>query len=366
MTNHGKIPLQLTDAIGGTVRIARLGSLEWRVTQRFLGSEHDNAQNATWLRLDNAGRCATVRVRIRWADSRHMFARRLAYVRQNGVYQVVTGQTTPTASIYEFAARRGRSFFGPCPWYTNEDANRFLEAICRQSRLCTRRSIGSTAEGREIPCLTIGAAGDQPRRNVVIMARLHANETAGSFAVEAIARYLIGSRAARAWFKWFRFHIFPVVNPDGVANGLKLTRMGPVEQFDMERGGMISDDPTIRGLRTAVRALRPAVLLDYHSYLIRPPMLLAFDKRLLLRVLDILLAQKMDALNQSSYWYTYHSMRYRPESLRCYCHRHFGTSVLVTEIPWAHDRLPADIGRLGVRVFKALMAATLTSGDRII
>ena len=59
----------------------------------------------------------------------------------------------------------------------------------------------------------------------------------------------------------------------GVANGIKLTRMGPVDEYDMVRGGMTSADPTIVALREELFSLQPACLISHHSYLWSVPFL---------------------------------------------------------------------------------------------
>ena len=241
--------VQITDTIPGANTIERVAKNEWLVVQRHYGDGLDNAQNPSWLSGQNAGAPVKVRIRIRWAEFRWMGLRKNIYLQRGKSYTLVQGQSTPTESVYEFTLPSGASRFGPAPWYTNEDAARFIKRLTRRSPACAARSIGKTAEGRDIPCLTIDFGGRPAKKNVVITGRIHAFETAGSWAVEGAADYLLSPGVPKAWLDRYAFHLFPTINPDGVANGLKQTRLGPVQLYDMEQGGVASDDPTIRAFR---------------------------------------------------------------------------------------------------------------------
>ena len=346
--------IKLRDTVPGSVTVERLRKNAWRLTQRFYGKEHDNNHNPTWIEIDNPGRAAKVHVRLKWAESGWMQLRKFGYLRQGRKYISITGRITTTETHYEFTAPPGSSYFGSVPWYTNEDADRFMARMCRRSPLCSARTIGLTAEGRELKCLTVARPSRSKRReNVVMLARMHANETAGSWAVEASARYLLGKNAPRSPLNKYAFHFFPIANPDGVANGLKLTRPGPVGKYDMERGSMTSNDPTIAALRNEVLSLRPRCLFDHHCYLMRPPFLYVFDKQLMLKMLDELIDGSTP--RKAAFSWCIHIPQFWPECIRDHCYKAFGTAAVVTELPWQGGRLPSDIERLGLQVFQAAM-----------
>jgi len=323
------------------------------VKQRNYGEEHDNNQNPTWLRVHNPGPARTVTVRLIWATFRWMGYRELGYVKQNGAYATIKGRLDPTATTYEFRAPRGESYFGAFPWYTNEDADRTVQSLCRRSPMCAVRSIGATAEGRDLKCITIQQPGGRRKKaNVVIFGRFHATEASSSFAVDGTARFILGKRAPEWLLQRYAFHLVPVANPDGTAHGLKLTRPGPVEKYDLVPGGLSSDDPTIRAIREEVRALRPAVFISHHCYQMPIPWLGVFDKRVGVKLLDLLVDDKF---RSSASW----TVRFTgPEhtTLRHYCHEHFRSTVVFTELPW-QGRLPSDIEELGREVFLATMTA---------
>ncbi len=339
----------LQSEVADSVTIEQQGERQWRVTQRFFGDEHDNNHNVTWLRVQNRGPETTVRIEVIWAEFRHMADRRFGHLKHGDDWSTVQGETTPTSTVYEFTARAGDSLFGTFPWYGIEEERRFIEAICARSTLYSVRSIGRTAEGRPINCLCIG---DEDKPNVVVLARMHAAESAGSWAVEGCAEYLL-SDEARPLLEQYRFHLFISVNPDGVANGIKLTRMGPVDEYDMVRGGMTSADPTIVALREELFSLQPACLISHHSYLWSVPFLGIFERQVGLDMLDRLV--KDDDLGNTGAWLVRFTGAERG-FLRWECYDRFGTTVAFTELPW-HHRLPDTIKRQGVDILRATLSA---------
>ena len=339
----------LTDIIGGTVSIRKTGKTEWTVIQRSYGPEHDNNHNPTWLHVENTGATAQICLHIKWAQFQWMGFRKFAYLKRGEKWEVITGQIGTTTTTYNFTAPRGALIFGVTPWYSNEDAEQFVQGMLKKSDMCRGDSIGKSGEGRDILRLTIGKEG---RPNVVVLGREHANETSGSFAVESTANYLLSPASPKAWLKRYQFHFIPIVNPDGVAHGTKLTQPGPASEFDMVQGGMTSRDPTMVALRKEMIRLKPAALLMHHAYLFSSPFVGCFDKKIMMVALNVLLERnKRDTLA----WLV-RITGPEKKTLRSYCHTKFGTVSFITELPW-YGRTPDEIRCMGVETFEAMMQA---------
>jgi len=346
--------ITLTDTVPGSVSISKIGRGEWFVEQNLFEEVDDHNQNAAWIEVRNRGGAVKLRVHIKWAVFEHMHNRRCGYQRKGNKYSVIRGQITPETTVYDVTVPKGTSYLGAAPWYGLDDADRFFARMKRKSRLCRVRSIGKTAEGRDIKCLTIESTeGSKRKRNVVVMARVHSNESAGSWGVEATAKYLVGGETPEHLLEKYAFHLFPAINPDGIVRGIKFTRPGPRELYNLEFAGMTSDDPTISAVREEILNLKPYALIDHHSYLVSPLMLFVFDNRLGLKLLTELTRE--DAPSHL-WWFC---VRTSPsDQIRQYCHDNFGTRVAVTELPWA-GRLPSAIEAAGLKVFKAVEKVVL-------
>ena len=348
-----KNSIQIQDTISGTVTIKRLGNNAWTVIQRNYGEEHDNNQNPTWLSILSPGRKTFVKINLQWAIFDWMGYHKIGYLKQAGKYSVIRGRITPGVTCYEFKVPAGESFFGAFPWFSNEDNRQFLDEMRRKSSLCSVRSIGRSGDGREIKCLTIAdKSAPGKKQNAVIIGREHATESSGSFAAVGAAKYLLSGRAPACFLRRYNFHLLPIVNPDGVARGLKLTRMGPADKYDMTRGSLTSDDPAIKALREEVMALRPACLNMHHCYLPGCPWIGVFDKKVGLAVMNELLPR---GENMEASW-SVRKSEPEPKWLRGYCYEHFHSTVVLTELPWA-GRLPRDIEKQGEDILRATLIA---------
>jgi hypothetical protein len=345
--------IQIHDTTGETVEIRSEGWNEWTVIQRNYGAEQDNNQNPTWLSVFNAGKKARVKINIQWAIFDWMGYHKIGYLKQAGKYSAIRGKIMPTATHYEFEVPNGKSFFGAFPWFSNEDNEYFLRDISAGNPRCAVRSIGQSGDGREIRCLTIADKSASGRKqNVVIIGREHATESSGSFAVMGSAKYLAGGRAPKNLFERYNFHLFPIVNPDGTARGLKLTRPGKVKKYDMAQGGISSNDPTIKALREEVLRLRPAVLIMHHCYLMSELWLGFFDKEVGL----ILLKELIGESEKAEHSWSIRNTGPEPHTLRWHCHKHFHSTVVFTELPWT-GRLPSDIEKLGEDILRGVLIA---------
>jgi hypothetical protein len=354
MAYQSRPAIVIENTIRGTVKIQPQGRNRWTVIQRNCGKDKDNNQNPTWLKISNSGRKTTVHISLQWAEFRWMGTRRFGYLKQAGRYQAITGKLTPTATIFNFNVPPGESFFGAYPWYSNEDNQVFLSRAVRKIPHAKVRSIGRSADGRDILCLTIARPGGRSRKeHVVVIGREHATEPSGSFGVTGTIKYLSRGRAPAKLFKRHIFHLIPIANPDGTARGMKLTRPGPTIKRDVTWGSMVSNDPTIKAIRREIMTMRPACMIMHHCYQDPLPFLMAFEKRQVLNLLEELLSAK----EQKSKWCIMQAGR-DLNTLRAYCARHFGTTVVVTELPWngpGYGRLPREIEKIGAEIFLATL-----------
>jgi len=346
--------IRITDTIAGSVTITKTNTAQWELRQRFLGDKADNAQNPTWVKIENPGGKREIEIVLLWADREWPHWRGFGYRKIGADYFSVRGEAVPESTTYRFEVPEGVSWFGATPWYTNDDTERFLKKMGSVA-VGQARVIGKTAQGRPIHCLTLGKERG-PRGNVVVHARTHATEPAGSFAVEGIADFLLHTRPGKNLLRKYQFHLFPNVNPDGVEAGLKLTRRGSRDKYDISVVTMSSADATMVALREEMQRLRPACFMDYHSYLQVTPGFFFYDAAFGLAAQRELLRGRTEEAGLYVRWLL-PTGKFRQNQLTTHCHLEYGTTVALFELSWNFGLLPADVSRAGVDLFRAVMKA---------
>lgn len=120
-----------------------------------------------------------------------------------------------------FTPRRSTVWIAHVAPYTNQDLARLLAKFRGNPNLAIE-SIGKTAHGRDLALLTITnpKAPDSAKKVVWLMGRQHAWETGTSWDVEGALQFLLSSDPEAARIRSGTiFKIFPLADPDGVAEG---------------------------------------------------------------------------------------------------------------------------------------------------
>lgn len=121
-----------------------------------------------------------------------------------------------------------------------------LEQIAAASPLATLGSIGHSIEGREIPLLTLAAAGADGEKNptILIVAGLDGSHLVGvETAIRVAERLVLDHPDLLAGVS---VRVLPCGNPDGIARNLGSLRDGHAANLrpvDLDRDGEIGEDP---------------------------------------------------------------------------------------------------------------------------
>lgn len=126
-------------------------------------------------------------------------------------------------------------------------------------------SIGTTRQGRAIPMAVVCAPEADPRtlRKLMIIARQHGSEPAGTEAAMALLRYFAAAqgRAETALLERVALMIIPMANPDGAVAG----RRGNGAGVDLNRDWGALSQPETRAIEGAFLEWRPDVVIDLHE-----------------------------------------------------------------------------------------------------
>jgi hypothetical protein len=156
----------------------------------------------------------------------------------------------------------GATLLGLSPHYTYSDYLRFLHSL-PEGPLLRKVLLGHSDRGREHWALHISDPGTPPdgKLRFLLAARAHAYETFGSFAIEAMIRYLL-SNPPEANLKHFDFEVLPMLNVEGVAVGYEFAvgfEHGPERDLHAGASGRL--------YFARIDALRPHILVTLHNWI---------------------------------------------------------------------------------------------------
>jgi hypothetical protein len=245
------------------------------------------------------------------------------------------------------------------PPYSYAQGEAFVARL-REAPWTMVERLGSSDEGRNLWLVRISDDRVQPegrpKQPFLIRARVHAYESAGSYAMEGMVRFLLGDSSwAAAARRVYEFFIIPMANPDGVHNGMG--RLTAPRGADLVLAHPITGQ-THATLMEAVHRVRPVQFVDLHNWQDKyadgllgmapgrrerffryMPSLSHHGKRWLVRE-PVPIAEPAPAR----------------ELLGVYCRRTFGAQSVTFELPW-FGRSPEDMRWVGERALWALLVA---------
>lgn len=149
------------------------------------------------------------------------------------------------------------------PPYTYTQSERFVDSL-REHPLVRVEKLGESKEGRNLWLLRITDDSPRAKKPVLIHTRLHAYESASSYVMEGMVGWLLsGEPYAAAAVREYAFHINPMMNPDGVFNGLgKLTAPhgNDLQFLDPELS------PVQQIIKRTIGHVRPVLFIDLHNW----------------------------------------------------------------------------------------------------
>ena len=189
------------------------------------------------------------------------------------------------------------------------------------------------------------------KKNLLITARTHPYESAGSFNVEGIIAGMINGRG-KSILKGCSIYIIPMVCPDGVYNGL--CRLNSVNAPDLSR---IIDENDIlsKAYLQLLDNIRPAIFLEFHNWMIKD-----YDGIFYLPwrdtyILKTELQRRINVDKQKKWSVGVNNILFkcRPEGLKKYANDNYRTKCMTIEYSW-YGRSTEDMKRLGVQTLESL------------
>lgn len=295
-----------------------------------------------------------VPLRIVWAEADYDYCRDYLYVGyDNGQTwrMLVNRSRRGVTTDLQLVVPPGRHLLCCSPKFDYQDSCRLLDHH-GQGGLFTRMDVATTPEGRTISCLR---GGNPAGVKTVITTRAHPYETAGGYCMAGWLEHVSTRPADCAGIlDKLDLYLFPMINPDGVANGYCcLSPSGVNYGWRLVPGA--EQDRGARGLVDFIMNLRPAFYLDMHNN--TGP---HFEDRVegpSQEFLDRFAALVPDRSCDQKVWRS--RLVSLPEGyLPADCHARFSTKMSLVEFPW-YTRLPADMkehGRLFLTTWLSVVA----------
>ncbi|MBI3948142.1 MAG: hypothetical protein HY321_19650 [Armatimonadetes bacterium] len=205
-----------------------------------------------------------------------------------------------------------------------------------------------------------GSGGGAP---FFVRARTHAYESAGSYMMEGMVRFLLGSDPwAAVARRDYEFFFLPMANPDGVHDGMG--RLTAPRGSDLVLATPAIEDPAYIAMMSAVERIRPAHFIDIHNWQGKfSDGLLGMDPARR----EPFFHYMPPAGREAKRWYIRDPENVAGpvpsrETLGRYCRRVYGARAASFEVSW-FGRSPADVRRFGADALRAILITNAAPAD---
>lgn len=288
---------------------------------------------------------------IDWDDTTHGQYRDTFYIKEpDSEWRSVQGTVSKHITHLNFPVLPGRTYLALNPSYNYSQYIELGKKFSSKDGF-SKTLLYTTDLGREIYVLTFRSAGKQPKR-ILITARTHPYESAGSYCVEGILEG-ITKMGINNFLNKCELWIVPMVCPDGVADGLcRLNRIG---EPDLSRETDVRSD-LCRVFMDLIDEVKPSLFLEFHNWMLKNHdgifYLSAWDMvntilRMKMRINSSIRKPWIKGLDNFVF-------KRKSSGLKQYATEKFGTKTATVEFPW-FNRSPSDIRILGLQTLLSIL-----------
>jgi hypothetical protein len=332
-------------------RIVQSGKNEIRVMP-----EIEDGEAAYYFRLDIAvenREMAEVAIKliIDWQDNRFIELKDRIFCRfpKRG-WEAFGAQQRGTETIFMMKVPPGETRLTLNPSYSYGEYLDFVKERVNPG-LFEKEVLFSTPKGREIYLLR-SRAGRRGKRRVLVTARTHPYETAGSFCVEGIVEnYGKGKRPVE--LGEVDLWIIPMICPDGVADGLcRLNERGAPDLSREIKAGY----GLCKTLMTAIEDIRPHLFIEWHNWMIKERDGIFYLRRWPMKKVIRNLEMRDPTFRQRGWikGLRYGLLKLPAQGLKGFAEERCGSRCMTIEFPW-YERSEEEMRQLGWNTLLAAM-----------
>jgi zinc carboxypeptidase len=313
----------------------------YRQKKGFSEESRENGGSRFYIRLENNNdNIQEVEIIADWDIDKRINHHDQGYFRVlKGEWRMVVGARVDKTKIkYTIQLPPGISELALFPEYNYAECNDFISSL--NTTECGVEVVGVSQDGRDIWMLSL-VSPNPKAMDFFIQARDHAYESAGSYCVVGIVRFLLeGSSMAKYLRSKFNFFIVPMTNPDGVYRGM--SRLTWEQGADMNRVCCNIPDKAHETLQKTLDRIQPKVHMNIHNWTDKfTDGLLANESEIADKILHHFPA---DRLNHKRWRVQTHQDYLRENNLtecpenskswKNYCKENFDAYGVTFEFPW--------------------------------
>ena len=299
-----------------------------------------------------------VKIHIQWQEDTYNTLRDYVFLKNaKSDWRYLPAHLNGTESVIELDFPPGETYLCLHPKYNYQDYVDFVSSV-PESELIKKTLVGRTAEGRELWMIKLSTKQSPAKKKILLTARIHPYETAGSYCIEGIVDYFTNHNSPfktqnsklKIALSPFTFYLIPMANPDGVFHGL--CKKTAITGIDLAKE-MNSSEPTWAALKEVIDAVRPHIYCEIHNWMHKDSDGIYF--------LNWLQAKRFvkNMPSQESFGKRWRTMLRKklfaisPLGFKKYCKEEFGSTCLCLEYPW-FGRTVEDMKKLGIDTLMAL------------
>lgn len=288
---------------------------------------------------------------IDWQETKFNHLRNYCYTRSgDNPWQYVPLECTGAKTHSSIKVPPGETYLCLHPKYNYEDCSDFINKL-PENKGIGKKTIGVSPGGRKLWLLKRRGNGRSGKR-ILILARVHPYETAGSYCAEGIAQRITGNGATDGTpLDKCDIYLIPMANPDGVSNGL--CKKTAVDGIDLSKSNGTPNDGTWALLEKAAASIKPHVYCEIHNWMFKDTDGIYFLNRLQARRFVKNMPPQRPFGKKWKVILRRRLFSIAPHGFKKYCRERFGSTCLCLEYPW-FGRSAGDMRKLGADSLEAL------------
>ncbi len=219
------------------------------------------------VRLRNQGGTAAEFTLIAdWGTEKRIQHHDIGFIRNDDAaeWTMIPGFRDGAKIAYRLKLDPGVTHLGLCPEYNYSQCAAWVESM-RGKGVAVGKA-GCSRENRDIWLLQ-WKSPSKTAKNLLVHARDHAYETAGSYCVEGIGDFLNSECPISQYIRSkFNVWINPMTNPDGVHNGMSQRTWERGPRLDAAFRDQDEPDSAYDAIKNTINKLKPDVFLTMHNW----------------------------------------------------------------------------------------------------